>query len=60
MGVDSALIDSGVHVAMVNNASGFVKSFPKQFINGIIVFQTNPTLHTLKPRSSHVENLRSV
>ena len=49
-----------VHVAMVNNASGFVKSFPKQFINGIIVFQTNPTLHTLKPRSSHVENLRSV
>ena len=47
-------------VAMVDNASGIGKSFMKVFINGIIVVQKNPTLHTLKPHSSHVENLRSV
>ena len=33
-------------VVMVDNASGIGKSFIKSFINGIIVVQTNPTLHT--------------
>ena len=47
-------------VAMVDNASGIRKAFMKSFIKGIIVIQTKPTLHTLKPRSSHVEDLRSV
>ena len=53
---------SGAHVAMVgmvDNASRIGKTFIKYFINGIIVVQTNPTLHTLKPHSSHIENLRS-
>ena len=58
--MSSAVIGSGVQVAMVDNASGIHKAFLKLFINGIIVVQTNATLHTLKPRSSHVENLRSV
>ena len=43
-------------VAIVDNASRIRKSF----MNGIIVVKTNPILHTLKPHSSHVENLRSV
>ena len=60
MGAGSAVICSGAHVAMVDNARGICKSFMKSFISGIIVVQTNPTLYTLKPRSSHVENLRSV
>ena len=61
MGVGSAVIGSGAHmVAMVDSASGICKSFMKSFINGVIVVQTNPTLLTLKPRSSQVENLRSV
>ena len=63
MGRGSAVIGSGAHVtmvAMVDNASGIGKSFMKSFINGIIVVQTNQSLHTVKPRSSHVENLRSV
>ena len=58
-----AVIGSDVHVtmvAMVDNASGIRKVFMKSFINGIIVVQTNATLHTLEPCSSHVENLRSV
>ena len=63
MGQGSAVIGSGAHmamVAMVDNASKIRKSYMKSFNNGIIVVQTNPTLHTLKPRSSRVENLRSV
>ena len=48
------------HMAMVGNASGMRKSCIHTFINSIFVVQTNPMLHTLKPRSSHVENLRSV
>ena len=58
-----AVIGSGAHVttvAMVDNASRIRKAFMKKIINGIIVVQTNPTLHTLEPHSSHVENLRSV
>ena len=58
----SAVVVSGVHVtvvAMVSNASGIRKAFPK-FIHGIIVIQTNATLHALGPSSSHVESLRSV
>ena len=60
LGMSSAVIGSGVQVAMVDNASGIHKAFLKLFINGIIVVQTNAMLHTLKPRSSHVENVRSV
>ena len=39
---------------------GICKVFTKLFVQGIIVVQTNATLHTLEPRSSHVESLRSV
>ena len=63
MGVGSAVIGSGVHVdtvAIVDNDSGIGKSFIKSFINGTIVVQTNLMLHTLKPRNSDVENIRSV
>ena len=59
----SAVTGSGAQMtmlAMVNNASGIRKSFLKSFINGITALQTNVMLHTLEPRSSHVENLRSV
>ena len=59
----SAVIGSSAHVdmvAMVDDASGIGKYFMKYFINGIIVVQTNATLHTLKPSSSHVVSLRSV
>ena len=59
----SAVIGSGVHVtvvATVGNASGICKTFLKEIVNDIIVVQTNATLHTLEPCSSHVETLRSV
>ena len=58
-----AVIGSSAHVtmvAMVDNAGGIREAFMKQFINVIIVVQTNPMLHTLKPHSSHVETLTSV
>ena len=57
------MIGSGAHVTMVatvDNASGIGRSFMKSFIITVIVVQTNLTMHTLKPHSSHVENLRSV
>ena len=63
VGVGSVVTGSGAHVttvAMVDNASRIRKAFMKKIINGIIVVQTNPTLHTLEPCSSHVETLRSV
>ena len=63
MEVTSAVIGSGVHmatVAPVDNVSGICKAFMKQFIRGIIVVQTKATLHTLEPRSSHVETVRPV
>ena len=59
MGMSSAVIGSGEHmsvVAMADNVSGIRKDFMKLFINGIFVVQANPTLHTLEPRSSHVES----
>ena len=49
-----------ITVAKVDNTSGICKAFLKSFIIGVIVVQTNPMLHTLKPRSSHVETLTSV
>ena len=58
-----AVIGSSAHltmVAIVDNAGGIREAFMKQFINVIIVVQTNPMLHTLKPHRSHVENLTSV
>ena len=61
--LSSVVIGSGAHmamVAMVNNASGICKAFVKEFINCISVVETNATLHTLEPCSSHVETLRSV
>ena len=57
------MIGSGAHVTMVatvDNASTIGKAFMKSIINGITVVQTNATLHTLEPSSSHVETLRSV
>ena len=51
MGMDSAVIGSGEHVAMVamvDSVGGIGKSFMKSFINGIIVVQTKPKMHTFK------------
>ena len=56
----TTVIGSGAHVAVVatvDNARGICKAF---IYNSIIAVQTNPTSHTLKPSSSHVESLRSV